>query len=403
MSNSLSRSAFVPHNLAAPLRGAANGPLAGLTAAVKDMYDIAGTVTGNGNPTWLATHGPATAHAAAVERILGAGATIVGKAVCDEFFYSVTGANAHYGTPNNPRAPGRLPGGSSSGSASAVAAGACDFALGSDTGGSVRIPASFNGIYGLRPTHGRVDDRGATAMAPSFDAPGWFSAGPGMLRKVGAVLLDAKDRVAAAPARVIVLEDAFAEADEPVAGLLRTAIELMTGELPPIERARIALQGFDPWREAFRVVQGFEVWRTFGDFVTTHKPQPGPGIRERLAMASKVTAAEAEAARGVLAETRAHIRRVATPGTLMALPTAPCIAPLVGGGAGEMDHFRSRVMRLTCTAGVAGLPQITLPAGTVDGCPVGLSFIGWPGGDEALLDLACDLGRHCGAAIGVAG
>src|SRR5262249_13155372 len=153
----LSRSAFVPHDLAAPVRGADVGPLAGLTAAVKDMYDIAGSATGNGNPTWLATHEPATAHAAAVVRILGAGATIVGQTVCGEFFHSVTGANAHYGTPNNPRAPGRLPGGSSSGSASAVAEGACDFALGSDTGGSVRIPASFNGIYGLRTTHGRVD------------------------------------------------------------------------------------------------------------------------------------------------------------------------------------------------------------------------------------------------------
>jgi len=401
MSPALSRSAFVPHDLAAPIRGAAEGPLAGLTAAVKDMYDIAGTVTGNGNPTWLATHEPATVHAAAVARILAAGATIIGKAVCDEFFYSVTGANAHYGTPVNARAPGRLPGGSSSGSASAVAAGACDFALGSDTGGSVRIPASFNGIYGLRTTHGRVDDKGASAMAPSFDTPGWFSAGPGVLRKVGGVLLDAKDRVSAKPNRAIVLEDAFAEADEPVADLLRTAIELMTGGLPVIEHARIAPQGFDPWREAFRVVQGFEVWQTFGDFVTRHKPQAGPGIRERLEMASKITTAEADAARGVIAEARAHIRRVAVPGTLMVLPTAPCIAPPIGGNAGEMDHFRTRVMRLTCTAGVAGLPQINLPAGSFENCPIGLSFIGWPGGDETLLDLACELGHHCGSAIGV--
>jgi amidase len=402
MSGALSRSAFVPHDLTAPVKGAADGPLAGLTAAVKDMYDIAGTRTGNGNPTWLETHEPAAAHAAAVARILDAGATIVGKAVCDEFFYSVTGANAHYGTPNNPRAPGRLPGGSSSGSASAVAAGACDFALGSDTGGSVRIPASFNGIYGLRTTHGRVDDKGAAAMAPSFDTPGWFSAGPGVLRKVGGVLLDAKDRVAAKPDRVIVLEDAFAEADEPVADILRTAIELMSGDLPVIAHARIAPQGFDPWREAFRVLQGYEVWQTFGAFVSRHKPMAGPGIRERLEMASKITAAEADAARGTVAEARAHVRHAAVPGTLMALPTAPCIAPPIGGGAGEMDHFRTRVMRLTCTAGVAGLPQINLPAGTFENCPIGLSFIGWPGGDEALLDLACALGRHCGSAIGVA-
>jgi amidase len=397
MSEPLYRSAFVPHDIAAPIKGAATGPLAGLTAAVKDMYDIAGTVTGNGIPTWLETHAPATANAAAVQKILDAGATIVGKTVCDEFFYSVTGANAHYGTPVNPRAPGRLPGGSSSGSASAVASGACDFALGSDTGGSVRIPAAFNGLYGLRPTLNRIDATGATAMAPSFDTPGWFTAGPGLLRKIGTVLLDG-GRVVENPARVIVLEDAFAEADAPVADLVRSALELMASDLPLIEHARIAPDGFDPWREAFRVVQAYETWQSFGDFVRTYRPQPGPGIRERIEAAAKVTPAEAEAARGVVAEARAHIRQVVTPGTLLALPTAPCIAPLVDGDPSDMDRFRTRVMRLTCTAGVAGLPQINLPIGTVEGCPVGLSFIGWPGGDEALLDLACALGRHCGLA-----
>ncbi len=397
MNERLYRSAFVPHDIAAPIEGASAGPLAGLTAAVKDMYDIADTTTGNGSPTWLETHQPATKNAAAVQRILDAGATIIGKTVCDEFFYSVTGANAHYGTPVNPRAPGRLPGGSSSGSASATASGACDFALGSDTGGSVRIPASFNGLYGLRPTHNRVDATGATAMAPSFDTPGWFTAGPGLLRTLGSLLLD-KNSMPDRVQRVIVLEDAFAEADEAVAELLRSALEMMASDLPLIEHARIAPQGFDPWREAFRVVQAFETWQSFGAFVERHRPEPGPGIRERLEAASRVTAAEADAARAVVAEARAHVRRVVVPGTLLALPTAPCIAPLIDGSSADMDKFRTRVMRLTCTAGVAGLPQVNLPAGTLEGCPVGLSFIGWAGADEALLDLACALGRHCGLA-----
>jgi amidase len=395
--SALYRSAFVPHDIAAPFKGASAGPLAGLIAAVKDMYDIAGTRTGNGNPTWLETNQPATKNAAAVQKILDAGATIIGKTVCDEFFYSVAGANAHYGTPVNPRALGRLPGGSSSGSASAVASGACDFALGSDTGGSVRVPASFNGIYGLRPSLGRVDASGATEMAPSFDTPGWFSAGPGLLRTIGRVLLDSKS-VPARIERVIVLEDAFHEADEAVADLLRSTLEFMSSDLPLIEHARISLEGFDPWREAFRVVQAYEVWQTFGAFVRQHNPQFGPGVRERMEAASRVSREEADAARGVVADARAHIRRVAVPGTLLALPSAPCIAPLVDGTPADMDKFRARVMRLTCTAGVAGLPQISIPAGTLDGCPVGLSFIAWPGGDEALLDLACVLGRHCGLA-----
>jgi amidase len=391
------RTAFVPHDLAAPIAGAASGPLAGLTAAIKDMYDIAGTTAGCGNPTWLETHPPAAKHAGAVQKLLDAGATIIGKTVCDEFFFSVTGANAHYGTPVNPRAPGRLPGGSSSGSASAVAAGACDFALGSDTGGSVRIPAAFNGLYGLRPTLGRIDLSGAQAMAPSFDVPGWFANSPGIFRKVGAVLLD-KRRVPAKIDRMIALEDAFAEADGDVADLLRTALEFMIADLPAVAHARISLEGFDPWREAFRTIQGFEVWQTFGEFVTRQKPSAGPGIRERIEYSSRVTAAEAAAARQVQAQARAHILQTVKPGTILALPTAPCIAPLIDGSAEELDHFRTRVMRLTCTAGMSGLPQMNLPIGTLAGCPVGLSFIGWAGGDEALLDLACALARHCGMA-----
>ncbi len=391
------RSAFVPHDLAQPIAGTASGPLAGLTAAVKDMYDIAGYTAGCGNPTWLETHPPAQKTAGCVQRLLDAGATIVGKTVCDEFFFSITGANAHYGTPVNPRAPGRLPGGSSSGSASAVASGTCDFALGSDTGGSVRIPASFNGLYGLRPTHDRIDLAGVQAMAPSFDVPGWFAATPGVFRKVGAVLLDER-RVPARVERVIALEDAFAEADDDIADLLHSALEFMIDDLPPLAHARISLEGFDPWREAFRTIQGYEVWQTFGMFVTRTRPLIGPGVQERIEFSAGVSAAEVSAARQVAAQAREHILQTAKPGTILALPTAPCIAPLVDGTLEQLDRFRTRVMRLTCTAGLAGLPQMNLPVGTLNGSPVGLSFIGWAGGDEVLLHLACELARYCGMA-----
>jgi amidase len=400
MSNVISpqyRSAFVPHDLTAPIVGTADGPLAGLTAAVKDMFDITGYVAGCGNPTWLETHPPARKMAAAVQRLLDAGATITGKAICEEFFFSVTGANFHYGTPVNPRAPGRLPGGSSSGSVSAVASGACDFALGSDTGGSVRVPAALTGLYGLRPTHDRVDPAGAQTMAESFDVIGWFSCGAGLLRKIGSVLLDGRS----APAKVerlIVLEDAFEQTDADIADLLRTALEFMIDDLPAVAHARISPQGFDPWRECFRVIQGFETWQSFGDFVTRHKPAIGPGIRERMAFAATVTKEQADAARAVQAEMQAHVAQTAVPGTVMALPTAPCVAPLVSSSEADLDHYRSRVMRLTCTASLAGLPQVTIPIGTLAGLPVGLSFLGWPGGDEALLDLACHLSRHCGIA-----
>jgi amidase len=391
------RSCFVPHDLAAPLKGAASGPLAGLSAVVKDMYDIAGERTGCGSPEWLATHPPAARNCPPVQKILDAGATIIGKTVCDEYFYSVSGTNAHYGTPVNVRAPGRLPGGSSAGSAAACGAGLCDFALGSDTGGSVRVPASFNGIYGLRPTHERIEHSGVADMAPSFDVPGWFAATPGVFRKVGAVLLDSR-RVAAKINRVVVLEDAFAQAEEPVADLLRTLLEFMSDDLPGMAHGRIAPEGFDPWREAFRVVQAYETWQTFGGFITKHKPNIGPGVKERMQFASTVTRVQADASREVVNKARDHIRQIVVPGTVLALPTAPSISPKIEISGAELEEFRTRVMRLTCTSGISGLPQMSIPGATINGCPIGLSFIGWAGGDEALLDLACKLSRHCGMA-----
>jgi amidase len=386
---------FVPHDIEAPIRGSASGPLAGLTAVVKDMYDIAGTLTGAGNPTWLATQEPARRNAAAVAQILSAGATITGKAICEELFFSVTGINVHYGTPANVRAPGRMPGGSSSGSAAATAAGVCDFALGSDTGGSVRIPASFCGLYGIRPTHDRVDLTGAVAMAPSFDVAGWFAATPGVFRRVGEVLLGG-ERIDAQISTLLIASDAFAEADAGVVNVGQEFLARAAIVLPPVRDVQVAPDRFDSWREAFRIVQGYEAWQSFGPFVTATKPQLGPGIKERIAYAATITAAQAEAARGTVASARGRMRGLLPPGTVMALPTSPCIAPPVDLPAEAQEAFRVRVQRLTCMSVLSGLPQVTIPAGVLDGCPAGVSFIGWAGGDEALLDLACALARFCG-------
>lgn len=397
MASQIYRSAFVPHDIKAPIKGAVSGPLAGLTVGVKDMYDIAGYTAGCGNPKWLETHKAATKNCAAVQKLLDAGATVIGKTICDEFFFSVSGINAHYGMPINARAPGRVPGGSSSGSASAVGAGLCDIALGSDTGGSVRIPASFNGIYGLRPTHGRVDATGVQDMAPSLDVPGWFAATPGVFRNVGPVLLDER-RVPAKIQRVVVLEDAFAQADPDVEDLLRTLLEFMSDDLPAMAHGKIAPDGLDPWRETFRIVQAAEVWQVYGDFVTRQAPQIGPGVKERIAFSSTVTKAQADAAYATRARICEHVTQIAVPGTVLAMPTAPCIAAKADLSGEELEDFRVRIMRLTCIASLTGLPQVTIPAGTVSGCPIGLSFVGWHGGDEALLDLAYALSRHLGMA-----
>jgi amidase len=395
----VTHSFFVPHNLDAPVVGAASGPLAALSAVIKDMYDIAGSRTGGGSPDWLAAQKPANKHASAVAKILAAGATITGKTICDEFFYSVSGVNAHYGTPPNVRAPGRIPGGSSSGSAAACGANACDFALGSDTGGSIRVPASFNGVYGLRPTHGRVDLTGAMAMAPSFDVAGWFANGPGVLRRVGAVLLQgtaAKQRAR----RLLVANDAFAQADAEVVALCREFLNRGAAILPARVDETIAPAGFDAWREAFRVVQAKEVWETFGAFISKAKPKLGPGIRERMDFAASVTDEQISRSRETLTDARSHLWAILQPGTIMAMPTAPSIAPLLTATGETLELFRVRTMRLTCIAGLAGLPQINIPVGTVAGCPAGLSFVGWRGGDEVLLDLACQIAPLCGIQMG---
>ncbi len=304
-------SAFVPHDIAKPIAGASHGPLAGLTVAIKDMYDIAGERTGGGNPDWLEAHPPASQTAGAVQKLLNAGATVIGRTICDEFFYSVAGANAHYGTPVNPRAPDRLPGGSSSGSAVATAAGACDFALGSDTGGSVRIPAAFCGLYGIRPTHGRVDLSGVMAMAPSFDVPGWFANGPGVFHRVGAVLLQGASAYRPIE-ELIVLDDAFAQADPAIADLLHPSLETLRKIFPKLTHASIADGQLDAWRESFRIVQARETWQTYGGFIKAHHPRLGPGIKERMEFASSVSEHQAEAARREQKAAREIIRRSAT-------------------------------------------------------------------------------------------
>jgi amidase len=391
------RSAFVPHDLPAPLHGAESGKLKGLTAAVKDIFDIEGYRTGFGSPDWYDAQRPAAAHSDAVRKILGQGATIVGKTVCDEFCFSVTGANPFYGTPLNPHAPDRLPTGSSSGSASAVAAGCCDFALGGDTGGSVRLPAASNGIYGLRPTFGRVDLTGVAVMASSFDCAGWFAGGPGVLRLVGEVLLGGR----ATPGDIsgcLIAEDAFESADSDTAALLREMLALMQPDLPAMKGVRISPDGLDDWREIFRVVQAQDFWSKYGAFFTGRDVRMSEGVKQRVAYVSTVTAKDAANARRRMNDARDHVRGVVTPGKVLVLPTAPSVAPKLDVSESDLDHFRSRVMRLTSISGLSGLPQITLPAGTLHGAPVGLSFIGWAGSDEVLLDLACTLAKYMGGA-----
>ncbi|KAL4427625.1 hypothetical protein ABPG75_001714 [Micractinium tetrahymenae] len=376
------------------LAGAPSGPLHGLTAVVKDCFDVKGHRTGNGSPAWLATHPPAEQHAAAVQALLDAGATVVGKNVMDEMAYSLAGENAHYGAPVNPAAPGRIPGGSSSGTAAAVAAGDADIGLGGDTGGSVRVPACHCGILGFRPTHGRVSLAGAVPLAPSFDTAGWFTRDAGVLRRVGGVLLDPSSRRPAQLRRLLVAADAFALAEQATVAALYAAlsarIEDVSALLGKPEEVDVAgsTGGLNPaWFDAFRQHQAYEIWEQHGGWVAEHKPDFGPGIKERFAMAAGITRQQFDAAAAQRAAARQRLAELLGDGAVLVLPTAPAPAPRLNTPAAELDAFRTSLISLTCIGGLSGFPQVNLPIAEVEGLPVGLGLVGPSGSDEDLLQL----------------
>lgn len=378
--------AFCRANHAA-LQGSRTGPLAGLTFGAKDIYEIAGVRTGFGQPDWLRTHPPAERTATAVRLLLAAGADMVGKTHCDELCYSLTGENVHFGTPVNVNAPGRVPGGSSNGSAAAVAGGLVDFALGTDCGGSIRIPASYCGIVGLRPTHGRVPDEGILPFGPSFDVAGWFARDIATYEKVAAVLLG-EDR-AAAPTRLIIADDAWAQVEAPVAAALQPAAEQVRAVLRASERSRVSPEGLADWFEVFRTLQAGEIWATLGGWVSAAKPQLGPGVKERFDYAATVTPAQIAAADERRRAIVAHVEQLLGVDGVICLPTSPRVAPLRDTPVDLVEvEYRNQAMRLLCISGLTGLPQISLPLGRLDGLPLGLSLIGARHSDRALIALA---------------
>jgi len=374
--------AFCRHTHVA-LDGAPDGPLRGLTFAAKDVFDIAGHRTGNGNPVWLDTHAPAERTASAIERVLAAGASMVGKTHTDELAYSLNGENVHYGTPTNPRAPERIPGGSSSGSAAAVAGGLVDFALGTDCGGSVRLPASYCGIYGIRTTHGLVPADGVADLAASFDTVGWFARDAKTMLRVGDVMLPAAP--AFVPKRLLIAQDAFAFAGAEIADALAVAVMRLKTALSDHRPVEVYTGDPAAWSEIFRILQGDEIRRKHGAWIDAHNPSFGPGIAERFRWTRTIDPTEVERMRPRREEVARHMDALLGEDALLCLPTAPGIAPKLATPAGELEVFRARAFALLSIAGLARLPQLSLPLGTMAGCPLGISLIAPRGRDRGLL------------------
>ncbi len=381
--------AFVPNGLFT-LKESETGPLAGLTFAVKDLYDVEGHVTTAGNPVLGEERGPVAKHAATVAQLLKAGAELVGKTTTDEFAFGINGMNHHFGVPTNPEAPGRVTGGSSGGSASAVAGGVCDFALGTDTGGSVRIPASYCGLFGIRPTHGRVSAEGIWPLAKSLDTCGWFARDASLLARVGAILLDREAGAAMTPRRLFIAEDAFELLAPETQALLEPQIKRLADWIGASEVIRLAGPAGDleTMRDVYRRVQGREAWAELGGWISEHWETLGPDVAERFRLASKVTEAEFKEASDLREAHAAWLEERLAGEAFVCLPSALGPAPLVSQPLDTLDDWRLKSLRISAVSPLSRTPQISLPLARQAGAPVGMGLLGPRGADESLLAFA---------------
>lgn len=372
------------------------GLLNGLSYGLKDIYDIEGIPTGFGSPAWLNSHPIPTISAAFIQTLCNAGATLLGKTHTDELTYSILGINAHYGTPINSASPERVPGGSSSGSAAAVAAGLVDFAIGSDTGGSVRAPASFCGIYGIRTTHGRISLANARPLAKSFDSLGWFAQSPKILRQVGEALLNKEVASIHKKPQFFILKETFDLIPEVIAHTLKKTITKHFNF--SLEEISITPEKLSDWAETFRIVQASEIWQEHGQWAQQHLHEFGPGIKERFEIAQSLDPIAVQSAIQNKNRITHYIRGLISAlgdgqtEAILVLPSTGCIAPLLNSSASELEQVRKHLFQLLCIAGLGGLPQINLPLCKYEGAPLGLSLIGNANEDLLLLNIADEMG-----------
>jgi amidase len=377
--------AFVPGEVFS-IQEQAHGPLAGLTMSVKDLFDIAGRATGAGNPDWRSSHAVPLQHAELVQTLLNAGARFVGKTITEELAYSLVGENAHYGTPVNPHNPDCIPGGSSSGAASAAAAGLSDFSIGTDTAGSIRLPASFCGLWGFRPSHGVLSSQGVVPLSPSFDTPGWMSKSLDHFSRVGAVLLPPDQNEAEFGGLKLALpEDIWRLVHPCFESVLKPFIDRIAGFFHGTVKDSLSQGRLIEWQDAFRLVQGHEAWSLHGAWIRSQKPELGPGIKERFDWASTIQDEQAHVARTDMMR-NAEVVNHYLDDAIICMPTVSYLAPQKGHASSAED--RTHALSLLCIASMAGLPQITMPLAVLDGKAVGLSLVSRRLSDRQLLSMA---------------
>lgn len=382
----------------AAVANAAEGPLAGLTFAAKDLFDVAGYPTSAGSPQMLAMSGIKTRTAPIVQRLLDCGARFVGKTITDELAFSMSGKNAHFGTPVNGGAPDRIPGGSSCGSASAVSNDLCDVALGTDTGGSVRAPASHCGLFGIRPTHGRVSLEGCHDLAPSFDTCGFFARDGETFLRVGEVLLGADREALPDRPRMLRARDTFALLDRPVRDALAPAIRLIEASLGASSDVEAVGDGYTALYWAMRYIQGFEAWKTDGPMIELLKPPMGPGITDRFEFSRGVTERQVTESQAIRSGFRERLATLLGRDGVLILPSMPDIAPLLTESDDALNDYRNKALNLQCLSVLSGFPQVSIPLATRENAPLGISLLGPAGSDLSLVRLAARVAATSSAA-----
>ena len=385
-----------------------SGPLDGLCFVVKDLIDVQGYVTGCGNPDWAKSHSPAVVNAVCLDRLLAAGATCIGKAVCDELAFSLDGENFFYGTPLNPRAPDRVPGGSSSGSASAVACGLADFALGTDTGGSVRVPAGNCGIYGMRPSHGFISVAGVMPFAPTFDTVGILAYTIDGLTKVAESLLSFPVPTQASVGTIYVFQEVMtlcdAEVQQAFSGPLQSIQEFLGCKVQGTSIREIDREASDAalttWFDTFCTLQWAEIWSSLGSWVEERRPAFGPRTQNNFELTRNLDRRKIEPASRRREDYQRRLNAFLGPDNILCLPTTPTPAPEKGTlenkarSPNSLSSYYPRTLSLTSIAGIGRLPQVTLPLGNVRGVPVGLSLVAAYGRDAFLLSVARSVAQY---------
>ncbi|KAM3752720.1 hypothetical protein ACB098_03G040800 [Castanea mollissima] len=388
-------------------------PLHGLTFAFKDIFDVDGYVTGFGNPDWARTHPAATSTAPAILAVLRGGATCVGKTVTAELAYSINGENKHYGTPTNPCVPDRVPGGSSSGSAVAVGAKLVDFALGTDTGGSVRVPASYCGILGFRPSHDAISTAGVIPLVQSFDTVGWFARDPVILNRVGRVLLQLPDVDLVKPSRIIIAEDCFQLSDIPKDRVTRPLVksvqklfgshlvsraileDYVKDKVPSLKQflnkgnadQESHIPSLEALSSAMRLIIGYEFKNNHGEWINTVKPDLGPGISERVWEALMTTDENLDICHSVKNEARAALIDLLGDFGVLAIPTVLGPPSKLQTDPTISENFCDRTFSLLLIASASGFCQVSIPLGLYDNLPVSISLLATHGSDGFLLNL----------------